>query len=145
MRYTDWLIPRLRELENQRKALENIPERIKLLEMKATAIRASAKAEEPVSGGTTRGEDRLLENIAERDELAQNLKITRREVQELEKALAALSPEEQRVLEMFYINRRQNYLEQLCAELCCEKSQIYRVKERALVKLARILYGQVKL
>ena len=36
-------------------------------------------------------------------------------------------------------------MERLCEELIMEKSQVYNIKNRALVKLARMLHGQVYL
>ena len=145
MKYTDWLIPRLRNLEAERRALVNIPDRIKALEISFGAIRAVATDGEPVSGGTSRREELLLENIAERDELKHNLRITRAEVRQVENALNSLSPEEKTVIEKFYINRPQNHVEWLCQELHIERTQVYRIKDQALIKMARQLFGQVTL
>ena len=145
MKYTDWLIPRLRNLEAERRALVNIPDRIKALEISFGAIRAVATDGEPVSGGTSRREELLLENIAERDELKHNLRITRAEVRQVENALNSLSPEEKTVIDKFYINRPQNHVESLCQELHIERTQVYRIKDQALIKMARQLFGQVTL
>ena len=145
MKYTDWLIPRLRSLENERRALVNIPERIRMLEMDFGAIRAATTDGDPVSGGTNRREEMLLENIAERDELKRNLAVTRREVRQIEGALDTLSREERAVIEKFYIDRPPDHISRLCEELHIEKAQIYRIKDRAMIHLARQLFGQVTL
>ena len=87
----------------------------------------------------------MLANIAERDELKHNLEITKREVEQVDAALAELSQEERLVLERFYIHREHGHVDRLCEELNMEKSQVYNIKNRALVKLARMLHGQVSL
>ena len=145
MKYTDWLIPRLRDLEQEREALQNIPERIRTLEIAFAGLRAANTEGDVVSGGENHREEALLANIAERDELKRNLVISRREVEQVDGALAKLSQEERLVLDRFYIHREPGHVERLCEELSMEKSQVYNIKNRAMVKLARMLHGQVSL
>ena len=145
MKYSDWLIPRLRDLEQEREALVNIPERIYTLEIAFAGLRASGTEGDVVSGGENHREEAMLANIAERDRLRLNLELTRREVHQVEKALSRLSPDEALVLERFYVHREQGHVERLCEELNMEKSQVYNVKNRALIRLARMLHGQVSL
>ena len=145
MKYTDWIIPRLRDLEQERAALKNIPERILVLEMAFDGLKAANTDGTVVSGGENHREEAMLANIAERDELKHNLEITKREVEQVDAALAELSQEERLVLERFYIHREHGHVDRLCEELNMEKSQVYNIKNRALVKLARMLHGQVSL
>ena len=145
MKTSDWLIPRLRELNGEREALIAIPERIQTLELSFGAIQAARTDGDPVSGGTNRREDALLANIAERDRLRQNLEVTRREVEQLERALNMLGEDERLIIDRFYIDRPRDHVERLCEELHLEKSQVYEMKNRALISLARALYGQVNL
>lgn len=145
MKYTDWLIPRLRDLEQEREALQNIPERIRTLEIAFAGLRAANTDGDVVSGGENHREEVLLANIAERDALRLNLEVTSREVRQVEKALSRLSPDEALALERFYIHREPGHVERLCEELSMEKSQVYNIKNRAMVKLARMLHGQVNL
>ena len=145
MKYTDWIIPRLRELGQERAALKNIPERILVLEMAFDGLKAANTDGTVVSGGENHREEAMLANIAERDELKHNLEITKREVEQVDAALAELSQEERLVLERFYIHREHGHVDRLCEELNMEKSQVYNIKNRALVKLARMLHGQVSL
>ena len=145
MKYTDWLIPRLRDLEQEREALQNIPERIHPLEIAFAGLRASNTDGDVVSGGENHREEAMLANIAERDALRLNLEVTKREVRQVEKALSRLSPDEALVLERFYIHREPGHVERLCEELNMEKSQVYNVKNRAMIRLARMLHGQVNL
>ena len=145
MKYSDWLIPRLRDLEHEREALVNIPERIHTLELAFVGLRASGTEGDVVSGGENHREEAMLANIAERDALRLNLEVTSREVRQMEKALSRLSPDEALVLERFYVRREPGHVERLCEELNMEKSQVYNIKNRAMIKLARILHGQVSL
>lgn len=145
MKYSDWIIPRLRDLEQEREALHNIPERIRTLEIAFAGLRAANTDGDVVSGGENHREEVLLANIAERDELKRNLVITRREVEQVDSVLAKLSQEERLVLDRFYIHREPGHVERLCEELSMEKSQVYNIKNRAMVKLARMLHGQVYL
>lgn len=144
MNYKDRLIPELKTLQDKREALINIPEQIKILEMRYGALRAAQTDAQPVSGDISRRENDLLCNIAERDALKFDLMIAQREVALMESALHSLSDVEQRVLDRAYINRRKNYIEQLCVELNYEVAQVYRIKDSALIKLARILYGRAE-
>lgn len=145
MNYKDRLIPELRTLQSKREAMKNIPEKIKILEMRYGALRSSQTDAQPVSGGISRWENDLLCNIAERDALKLDLEIVRREVALMERALQSLSETEQLVLDRAYINRRKNYIDQLCVELGYEKSQVYRIRETALEGLERKLHGRAEL
>lgn len=146
MNYKDRLIPELKALQDKREALVNIPEKIRILEMRYGALRAAQTDAQPVSGSSIScRENDLLCNIAERDALKMDLEATQREVDLMEGALHKLSEVEQRVIDYAYINRRKGYIEQLSEELGYERAQIYNIRKNAMTKLARKLYGQVKL
>ena len=146
MKYTDRLIPELKTLQEKREALENIPEKIKILEMRYSALRSSRTDAEPLSGSSiSRREDDMIGNIAERDALQGDYEVTEREVNWLESALHTLTDAEQLVLDRAYINRRNGYIDLLCDELGYEKTRVYEIRNHALIKLARTLFGQVKL
>lgn len=139
-------IQRLRDYENRKAAIDNITEQIKLLEEKFTAIRSSTTDATPVKGGNeNKREEMLIHNIATREELQKNLDITIHEVELIEKGLAALTEDEKRILERFYINRSKGYVERLCDELFISKTELYRQKEEALKKFTMVCYGIVEL
>jgi len=145
MNYKDWLIPELKALESWRASLANVPDQIEELERSAVSLRPAAYDSTPVLGGGNRREDALIANIAERERLAEGLRITETRVRRLDRALAALNAQERHVLEYFYIDRRRNAVELLMFELGYEKSQVYRIKDDALLHLARIRYGLVEM
>lgn len=146
MKYTDRLIPELKTLQDKREALKNIPERIKILEMQYSALRSSQTDAEPLSGNSiSRREDDMIGNIAERDALQRDYEVTEREVNWLESALHTLTDTERLVLDRAFINRQKGYIDLLCDELGYERAQVYNIRNNAMIKLARKLYGQVKL
>ena len=145
MKYTDWIIPRLRDLEAERAALKNIPERILVLEMAFDGLKASNTEDTVVSGGENHREEAMLANIAERDELERNLKITGAEVQQIERELGKLEPREIIVLTAAYIEHQKGYAEQLAERMGCDVSTVHRIRREALVKLAKRLHGVANL
>ena len=138
-------ITRLKNLEAERDALNNIPERIKILELEYEGIKASATDSFRVSGGENRQEESQLNNIMQRQNLERDLVRTKMEVDQMENALAALKPTDRMVLDVFFINRPRNYMDVLCEELHCETAHVYRIKEKALLELTRRLCGQINL
>lgn len=145
MNWKDAVISELRDHESKLAALEQIPARIKTLEMSFSAIRSAMTDSTPVSGGTNRREDAMLDNIYERDAQKANLAIVERQVRRIEKGLSELTQEERIVLDRFFIRRPRNYIDALCDELCCERTQVYRIKDRALRNLTMKLCGVVEL
>lgn len=145
----DWRkmsIERLRDYENRKRALELIPEQIETLEMNFTAIRSASSDSTPVKGGSgNKREDALINNIAKREELERNLGIAEAEVRITETALATLTDEERTVLYKFFINRPRRHIEELCEQLCYEKTRVYEIKDNALRKFTLSCYGIVEI
>ncbi len=139
-------IQRLRDYEGKKAGVENLTEQIKMLEEKYTAIRSATTDGTPIQGGiNNKREEMLIQNIATRDELKNNLKIVRHEIAITEKGLAALTENETKILTKFFINRSRGYVEQLCDELFISKTELYRQKDEALKKFTMVCYGIVEL
>jgi len=132
---------KLRKYELMRMSLRNIPEEIDRLEVSASSIRGASTDKTPVKGGGSRQEEFLLNNLVLRQELKRSLRQARQWVRIVSEALAALDPTEQLVLQRLYIVSERGAMERLCAELNCEKSNIYRIKEKSLEKFTLALYG----
>lgn len=145
----DWkqaAIQRLKDYEVRKEAVELLGEQINNLEMQFSSIRSARTDGEPVKGGSgNRREDMLLSNIVLRDELTANRKVAGREIEITEKGLAALTDEERRILELFYISRPYDHVTRLCQELKVEKSEVYRRKNTALDKFTIACYGVVRI
>lgn len=139
-------IQRLRDYEARKEAIESLTEQIELLEDKFTAIRSATTDSTPVQGGNeNRREQMLIHNIATREELQTNLEIAKSEVEITEKGLAALTENERKILQRFYITRSKGYVERLCDELYISKTELYRQKEDALKRFTMVCYGIVEL
>lgn len=145
MRYTDWLIPRLRNLEQVRYSIPTMEGRIAALRSQFGALRSATTDGTPVQGGTSGREDALIGNIAERQQLEKNLKFARAEVAELDAAMEQLQTDERTVLSRFYVSRVRYSADAIAEELCCDRATVYRIRDRALIELARLLYGRVEL
>ena len=145
----DWksaAVQRLKDYEARKRSVRLLSEQLENLEAQFTAIRGAITDGEPVRGGDgNRREDMLLSNIVLRDELTENKRIAEREINITEKGLAALSDEERRILEVFYITRPYNHVLRLCEALNVEKSEVYRRKNAALDKFTIACYGVVKI
>ena len=145
----DWkpaAIQRLKDYETRKNAIQLLEEQIESLEVQFTSIRGARTDGEPVKGSSgNRREDMLLSNIVMRDELKANKQIAEREIEVTEKGLAALTKEERRILEVFYISRPYDHVSRLCQELMVEKSEVYRRKNTALDKFTIACYGVVRI
>lgn len=140
------LITDLRELEDKRRALENIPDKIATLEIGFASIRvASSDGEAVPGGGGNRREEAMINNIAMRDKLRRDLETVTRDVKRLDAALAELPEDERRVIDSMYMHRSCDTVDRLCADMGFSKSQLYRFKDIALADLARKLYGIVEM
>lgn len=140
----DWLIPDLKNLEARRSSLSHIREEIETLKAEADAIKAVEYDRDVVqAGGTNTQEEKLLTNIAKRQELEANYTVTKRQVDELDALLAELPKDERLILERMFINRERNAAESLAVTLGYDVSGIYRKKNEALLDLARRRFGQV--
>jgi len=140
----DWkkvAIEDLRKYEAQKMSLTNMAERIQVLNENYTAIKGSMLSPVPVHGGGTKIEDKLLDNIVERDRLKVTYKATKCLVNMIERGLRALDKNEYEVLYRFFINPTKDHVEQLMSKLQYEKSQIYRIKDAALYKFTTAMYG----
>ena len=77
----------------------------------------------------------------ERARLLASLSVTEHSISRVERLLSLLSPEEQEVLDRTLINPCPEAVFDLAREYNCETTRIYRIRARALYKLARLRYG----
>jgi hypothetical protein len=120
-------------------SLQSMREHLAALREQAVAIRSGPV--ERVQGGARAPDDRLTDNMVKCERLAHTYHATKRLVELGERGLSQLSPEERRVLELFYIARVPGHVERLMDELHIEQSQVYRLKDAALHKFALAMYG----
>ncbi|MEG1863638.1 MAG: hypothetical protein RR198_08550, partial [Oscillospiraceae bacterium] len=89
MRWSDCAVQDLKKYAGIKASLDNIAERVSMLEMKFTSIKGQQTDRTPVqSSGGTHWEDFLLDNIVERERLTLLHTADTRLVQLIEKGLA---------------------------------------------------------
>ena len=119
----DWKKQTAQDLKRYRllrTSLETLPQRVELLR--------DAARDNPQAA-------REVENLARSMELAQ------RQCEAVDNGMACLSDDEQWVLQRFFVDCEPGCVDILCEELGCEQAQVYRLRERALGKLATAMYG----
>ena len=134
----------LKSYQARKLSITNMQHRIKELEQTVIKL-GSISSDVPVQGGLSKQEDALINNIAERDRLNQNIDAVQCLLDIIDNGLSVLTDEERLVLDRFYINRIFQHIEKLCEELHCEKSRIYAIKDKALYKFTIAMYGVVDL
>lgn len=132
---------KLRNYTARQQAVSNIAEQIRSLEIKAVSIRSASADGTPVQGGGSGREEAMLNNIVTRAELERQLEQARIWCSTVESALSVLTEQERLVLDRFYIHPARGNLDRLCEELCLEKSRVYRIKDQAIERFTRALYG----
>ena len=135
------VVERLCNYELMDVAVKNLQEQIRWLKLNQEGIHAVRTDRVAVRNQPGRGEERLLENIEQRQKLEIALENTKRWLQITDRALKALGGEEQMILQKLYIHKSSGALSELCQTLGIEKSSIYRKRDKALEKLALALYG----
>lgn len=143
----NWKTEAIKDLKNypqRKKAIENLEERIEILDEQFVSIKGISTSV-PVMGGMSKQEEKWLENISERERLAFSLKIVKELVKLTEKGLGSLDERERKVIDGFYIEPFANRIEALCEELHFEKSRLYQIKDNAIRKFTIAMYGTVEI
>lgn len=134
----------LKSYPQRKKSLTNIRERINVLEEQFVSLKGIS-TDTPVMGGMSRQEEKMLNNISERECLEFSLKITERLVELTEKGLEVLEKRERQILEGFFFERSENNVERMCERFYLEKSRLYEIKDIALRKFTIAMYGTVEI
>ncbi len=143
MKYTDVAIQDLQKYNTLKNSLDNIADKIKLLDDNYTSINSFNNTHIPTEGGGSKREEQLLDNIVERQRLEINYNNNLKLIHIIEKGLKAITDDERLVLEYFYINRPSNHIKKLMTILNFEKSQIYNLKSKALYNFTINMYGVI--
>lgn len=107
-----------------------------------TSIKSAATGTAPVQGGGTSYEERMNNSICLIDLLSDNLRFAESEVRLTKKALATLTDEERRILEVLYIDRQKRGAERLCQELAiAEEATVWKRAMRALENYCAARYS----
>lgn len=131
-------------LKSKRKmeaARANLADEIFMLEEAKSSIGVCGGRVSPTCGGGSRFEDRLVKLICICDDLALKKRNIEMNLKCIERGLAAVSEEDRRLLEIFYISGERYAAEIAMQELCKERSTVYRELDRALANFTSALYG----
>lgn len=134
-------IEKLRQYEAKKVALKSIPEEIARLESNMASIRSATADGSPVSGGGSRREEMLLNNIVLREELGLSLDQTKKWVALVEAGLKTITAEERLILERCYIRPERGAVDRLAEELSVDVKTVYRRRDLALRHFTTCLYG----
>lgn len=132
---------KLRRYDAMRLAAINIPAELKRLAAEANSIRSARTDATPISGGGSKREDALINNILHRKELENTLQQVKLWLTSTDRALSVLSAEEKLILHRLLIYPQPHAMEQLCQELGQEQSTLYRKRDHALHRFTLAFYG----
>lgn len=141
MKWKNEAMEKLRQYYTMRHALGNIPLEIDRLSADACALRAARTDGVAVKGGGNRREEALINNLVERQELANTLEQVKRWLSVADRGLAALTADEKLILDRLYMRPERGALDRLCNELGVEQSTVYRKRDQALHRFTVALYG----
>ena len=140
MNWKEEAADKLRKYDAMRLALANIPEELERLEQESRTIKAASVGGVFVDSPSKK-EDALINNLVQRQELAQNFQQAQAWMRTTNRALSALLPDERLVLHRLYITREKGGMDRLCSELGVEQSSIYRKRDKALHHFTMAMYG----
>ena len=139
MNWKEEAVEKLRRYRLMANSAQAIPRELERLVGEAQMLRAA-----PFGGGGGRRnvrshEDRLLDNLTQRQELAAQLEQVESWVQFTGQALEQLDAQEQEILRRLYIEGAD--VTAVSRELGMERSGLYRMRDEALKKLTLAMYG----
>lgn len=141
MKWDDVAIGDLRRYPGLCNSVENLAERVRILEESAANVKGANLDRIPISGGGSHYEDKILSNLVEKEKKRNLLKVNKQLKAAIEAGLDALTKEERTVLESFYMFPHKNAADSLISILHCERATIYRIRRKALYKFTVNMYG----
>ncbi len=141
MDYTKLAINELEQYSLLCTACENCKSSIVEIEEKMLRLQGGDTEKIHIRSGFI-GEERLCALIDEKQERIWQLSSLTMRLKRFERAFAALTKEEQRVLDLCFINRGET-TEEIAWQLGVEKSCLYKKRNRALENFKKALFGAV--
>lgn len=132
---------KLRRYDAMCRATRNLPLELERLERECRGLAEGMRFGVGGSRNVRSNEDRMINNMMTRKELAWRLEQARYWTDQVKNALSALTPEEEMILRQLYISPQGGGVDGLCRQLALEKSSIYRHRDKALSKFTLSLYG----
>ena len=142
MNYKKWLVEDLQLLERQRFSIGQMKSELATLEAEYSAIKVTNYNKMPSGSGDNIQEEKLLTNIAKRDELSANLKATTLHVEDMDRLLSQLNDTERAIVQRMFVKREKYAADNLANDLGYETARIYQLKNQALTHLAQLRHGK---
>lgn len=127
MRYKDILVPALNDLEKNKAFIRGASARLAVL-----------------NGMTPRPED-ALDVLTEKHYLTYKIRMIEGRVRQIEDGMNELDERSRLVLDRLFIHRKPGAVFDVMEALNVEQAQVYRMKDAALVDLAKVLLGGAEL
>jgi hypothetical protein len=141
MDYVREAIEALKDYNNLITAEKNLVDQINGLMMERDNIKATRIKDVVVNGGNSQPDDAIANNIFKRKVLNLNLHATRKKIECMDRAFARLDDIEGKVLNRLFIIGGKNGIDDLCKELGYERSQVYNIRNDAIRRLSKALFG----
>lgn len=141
MKWDDVAIGDLRRYPGLCDAVVNLTDRINFLKRESVSLKGAALDRVPVSGGGSRIEDKILNNLVEREKKEALLAANKQLKEGIERGLAALDKDEIKVLEGLFMYFSPGAVERLARSIPCDRATVYRIRQRALYKFTVHMYG----
>ncbi|HOE18064.1 MAG: hypothetical protein ACOX1U_02255 [Saccharofermentanales bacterium] len=138
-------IDALKDYSTMEYILQNHSDILEEMTEKLTAVRSSAPTGMPRIKNPKAGEARLAATLDEIDVLKERYRRALEYMEWFQPAWEALSEDERFVLSEFYHNddsRQTDAIGSVCERFSIERSSAYNKKNRALARLALLLYGK---
>lgn len=132
----------LKNYNNLKEGIKSLKLRINSLNNNYKAIKTGDFSMQKVQGGKNKSSDeRLIDNIAQRERLSLVLKADQMLAERIEQGLQALNEQERLVIEELVIKDKKNAIIELSRTLAYEKSKIYTMRNEAIKKFTIFMYG----
>ena len=140
MNWKNEAVERLGQYSAMSQAMKTIPVEMERLEREACLIKAR-KLEQPTATSKGPMDDRLIDNLIQRQELGDAFENARCWLAATNGALSVLKQEERDILYQMYVHPSRGVVAKLCEELGVEQSSVYRKRDQALYRFTMALYG----
>ncbi len=135
-------IDALKDYTSMEFIIQNQPEELAEVEEKLFSVRSSVPNGMPRAHNPHAGESRLAASLDEIDVLKERYRRALEYMEWFQPAWDALTDDERYVLTEFYLNQQEDAVSSICAHFTIERSSAYNKKNRALARLALLLYGK---
>lgn len=139
--YKDLMIKDLSNLNRWRFAIVQEKEELETIKAELATIKATNYDKMPTGSGDNTQEEKLVTAIARKDQKEAELEYNRRRVADMERLLAQLTDDERLIIERTVICKDQYTVDSLAEDLNCERTNVYRMKNKALMHLAQLRHG----